>query len=233
MLKQKYTKKATENVSQLIQYIVFSYWGYEVLKTSKFLPWFMGGQNTGKDAFESTMVNNPFCEFPREVYDWFLYSAGMYFGELIRHVCWEERKNDFGEMLIHHLATVFLVFGSAYANQIGIGAIISWLHFVTDIAVAMVKLLSSTHFENITVVWFVGVHLPSWFYFRLVCLPFWIFSVFTSPTTVYPSHLSEFNIFLTLNGLYLCVLQILQIYWFCLFLGMLFKYSTTGSTEDT
>lgn len=169
----------------------------------------MGGRHSGMEAFESTMVNNPYCPFPREVYDWFLFSAGIYFGELVNHICFSERKNDFGEMLIHHLATVLLVFGSAYANQIGIGAVISWLHIFTDIAVAGVKILSSTVFDTISVVWFVGLVLPSWAYFRLFCLGYWIVNVFTSPTVSYPNYLSEFDIFLQLNGLYLLVILIL------------------------
>ena len=57
------------------------------------------------------MKNCPFTEFPPAVYYWFLYSSGIYVGELVKHVCFDERKNDFCEMLIHHLATVFLVFG--------------------------------------------------------------------------------------------------------------------------
>ena len=80
------------------------------------MPWFMGGNNDGRTAFESTMLNNPFNEFPNEVYTWFLYSSGIYFGELVRHLFIDERRYDFGEMLIHHLSTFFLVFGSAYAN---------------------------------------------------------------------------------------------------------------------
>ena len=80
------------------------------------MPTFMGGNFDGNTAFENTMTNNPFSEFPSGVYNWFLYSSGIFFGELIRHVFIDEHKSDFGEMLVHHLATTFLIFGSAYAN---------------------------------------------------------------------------------------------------------------------
>jgi len=166
----------------------------------------MGGQHTGKEAFENTMINNPFCEFPREVYEWFLYASGIYFGELVRHVCWHEAKNDYVEMLLHHSATVFLVFGSAYANQIGIGAIIAWLHLLTDIPIATSRIFSCTHYDNATGFVFVTGVLTSWFHFRLCCLFWWIFNIFTSPTVAYPPHISEFDIFLKLNGLYLIVI---------------------------
>ena len=74
---------------------------------------------------------------------WFLCSSGIFFGELVRHVFWDERKSDFGEMLIHHLASVLLVTGSALGNLVGIGAVISWLHLFTDIFVALAKIFSS------------------------------------------------------------------------------------------
>ena len=76
----------------------------------------MGGHTDMVTAFNSTMENNPFCKFDQELFDWFLYTGGIYFSELINHLFFDKRKNDFIEMLVHHLATIFLVFGSAYAN---------------------------------------------------------------------------------------------------------------------
>ena len=159
----------------------------------------MGGDHDGKTAFENTMTNNPFNEFPRGVYTWFLYSAGIFFGELVRHVFIDEHKSDFGEMCVHHLATIMLIFGSGYANQVGIGALISWMHIATDIPVALAKIVSSmkgTCMEYTTGVALCGFLLPSWFYFRCGCFPFIIYSIFTSPACSYPSHLSQYDIFL-------------------------------------
>jgi len=170
------------------------------------LPWWMGGRDDSKTSFESTMINNPFCQYPRSLYTWFLYTFGIYFGELISHVFIQEHKGDFGEMLIHHLATCFLVFGSAYANQIGIGAVISWLHLASDIPTAGVKLAASTHASDFVTVGTFFIVLCGWIFFRLICLPFWIINIFTSPVMGYPAHISEFDIFHTLNGLYLCVI---------------------------
>jgi len=165
----------------------------------------MGGCTDSSTAFESTMKNNPFCEFTPELYKWFLYSAGIYLGELFKHIFIDERKSDFAEFLIHHLATIFLVSGSAYANQIGIGAIISWLHIASDIPASFTKMLASTHYNDLTVVAFF-VNLFSWFYLRLLCLPFWVINIFTNPVMGYPEHISKFDVFHTLNGLYLLVI---------------------------
>lgn len=189
-------------------YLVATLWGYHVLLKTKHLPWWMGGSDDSKTSFDSTMINNPFCEFPRPLYEWFLFTFGIYFGELILHLFIDEKKSDFGEMLIHHLATCFLVFGSAYANQIGIGAVISWLHIASDVPASLVKVFASTHYDNAAVVTFF-LMLAGWIYFRLICLPFWIINIFTSPVMGYPEHISHFDIFHTLNGLYLCVIQCL------------------------
>ena len=228
----KYADKAGHSFHNMIIWTVASITGYQALLMSHHLPWWMGGHDDSKTAFESTMINNPYCEFPRVLYLWFLYSFGIFFGELVNHVTFRERKNDFGEMLIHHLATCFLIFGSAYANQIGIGCVIAWLHMSSDIFGAMVKMFASTHYNDTTVVVFFMM-LSAWVYFRLICLPFWIYNIFTSPVMGYPEHISHFDIFHTLNGLYLCVIQVLQVYWFCLFMKMLFSYAKTGVAEDS
>ena len=196
----------------------------------------MGGQYGGEEAFGNMMDNNPFNEFPREVYQWFMYSSGIFYGELIRHLLWDERKSDFGEMLIHHLATVFLVFGSAYGNLIGIGAVISWLHLFTDMFIALAKIFSSlkgSFMDTISVINMVCFLLPSWIYLRLLVLPFWIYNLLLNPKAAYPPHISEFDAFLMLNGVYLLVLMILHAYWTVLIVKMLSKYLRTGATKDT
>ena len=160
------------------------------------MPWFMGGYSDAETAFKSTMVNNPFCVYPRETYEWFLYASGLYFGELVRFSIWNRDRPDYVEMIIHHMATAFLCFGSAYANQIGIGAIIAWLHILTDVPISIARVWSTTHFDNISAFWFLSTVLTTFLYFRLICLPWMIFNIFTSPACAYPSHLSDFDIFL-------------------------------------
>ena len=75
--------------------------------------------------------------------------------------------------------------------------------------------------------------LPSWIYFRIIVLPFWTLNLLFNPLSTYPPHLSEFDAFPLLNGIYLLVLQILHIYWTFLILNMLCRYVKTGVTKDT
>ena len=177
-LKVKYANKAAEYVFQTVQYTICTYWGYQELKDTDYLPWFMGGTTDIETAFLSTMKNAPFDDYPRGLYEWFLYSSGIYFGELIKHVLLDKRGNDFVEFLMHHLATCFLVFGSALGGKTAIGSIISWLHMASDVTASMSKVVASTHFETLTAIFFAGIFMPQWFFWRLVCLPLWIYPLF-------------------------------------------------------
>ena len=62
-LKMKYAQKCADYSFSTIQYMIVTIWGFLVLRETKRLPWFMGGRYDSTIAFESTMVNNPFCEF--------------------------------------------------------------------------------------------------------------------------------------------------------------------------
>ena len=134
-------------------------------------------------------------------------------------------------MLIHHMATCFLIFGSAYSNFIGIGAIVAWIHLVTDIPASLVKCLVSTHYGKMTLCAYTMVML-SWGYLRLICESFWIYNIFTHPVMGYPGDLAKYNIYITLNGVYLSILQCLQFYWYFLLIKMLVSYKKKGVTED-
>ena len=175
-------------------YTIAAVTGYQALIESKHLPYWMGGHGDSKTAFESTMLNAPFCESSRSLYVWFLCMFGIYFGELVTHVFIEEHKKDFDEMLIHHLATCLAVFGSFYSGAVGIGAIISWIHCSSDIFIGLVKIAASTHYNETTVVIYFMM-LSAWIFFRLMCLPFIIYSLATSHMAVFPDPLSEFNFY--------------------------------------
>ena len=179
------------------------------------------------------MTNLPYNEVPREIYIWFLYSSGPYFGELIGHVFWDERRNDFAEMLFHHLSTVLLVFGSAYSNMVAVGAIISWLHIVSDWPCCLMRALSSSVYETATIICHVSIFLTTWLYFRLICYPYWAFSIVLKPDIVaYPEDLSHFNIFLRLHCFYLLFIQVLHVYWYYILLKICYDAIVNDNFED-
>ena len=118
-------------------------------------------------------------------------------------------RSGYIEFLVHHLATVFLVFGSTLAGQTPIGTIISFIHLVSDIPASLVKCVGSTHFDNAAIAIFGLVHMPTWFYWRLVCLPLWILPIFLDPVTAYNPYghvVFKYDYFCAIFGVYLAVL---------------------------
>ena len=147
------------------------------------------------------------------------------------HLC-AERENSFEEMLLHHVATCALYFGFVISNWIGIGAIIAWIHDVSDILAALTKLTSSTHYEKTTVAVFLS-NILVWIITRLIWFPYFVVNMYMRPELLkYPAHLSHFDFFVHLNRIYLTALLTLHIYWFYVFMLHLLHYKTHGKPED-
>ena len=232
--KLKHTWKGAQATWDMIQYIVISVWGFIVLKYhSKILPWYMGGDQTMEAAFVALYEGCPFVDQSWPVYVWFLTTQGIYYGETVKHVFFEERGKGWMEFFIHHLATCFLVFASTMSNFIYYGAIIHYLHCTSDIAVMLVKGLGSTYYDTFTAVVFAAVHMPSWAFWRLFCLPVIIWGIYTHSDFSYKDPIfAPYDRFIAWNGHYLTILYILHWYWFFLFVKMIYNALTTGVSED-
>jgi len=168
-LKADHAGKMANQTYKMVVYTALTVWGYLVLRKTPHLPGIMGGSGTMKDAYESTMNGHPYIIFDTDMYVWFLYAQGIYWGELVDHVFIAERRTNFDEMLIHHLATVALVGGSSLTNQVGVGAIVAYLHMFTDVFAPMTKWLASTNYDSLSALSFVVGFMPTWFYWRIYC----------------------------------------------------------------
>ena len=217
----------------MIQYIILSAWGFYVLKYhSNILPWYMGGDQTMEGAFIALYKDCPFTECSWPVYVWFLTTQGMYYGELVKH-CLEPRGKGWMEFFIHHIATCVLVFASTMSNFISYGAIIHYIHMVSDIAVNLVKMLGGTKYDTFTAIVFTLVHMPCWGFWRLFCLPVIIYGIYTHSDFSYKDPIfAPFDCFIAWNGHYLVILLILHWYWYGLFFKMIYNALTTGVSED-
>merc|ERR1711939_442220 len=95
---------------------------------------------------------------------------GYHVGGLITHVI-EPRRNDFMEMMLHHIVAFYLYFGYYMANCWKIGSVIALLHDIADISANSTKSISETRFQNLAAILFV-LNMVVWFWTRLVVLPF-------------------------------------------------------------
>ena len=75
-------------------------------------------------------------------------------------------------MTLHEVVTIYLYGGCFLMNFWEIGAVISWLHSVSDILIMLTKVLSQTNYGTATGVVFV-IEMAIWFYTRLIVFP-WI-----------------------------------------------------------
>ncbi len=69
-------------------------------------------------------------------------------------------------MLLHHVASVFLILFSHMINYGNVGIIVSYLHDLSDIPVPITKAFNETTFKKTSIVAFVSV-MVGWVVFRL------------------------------------------------------------------
>eukprot|EP01083_Nonionella_stella_P073232 197851_1 len=121
-----------------------------------------------------------------------------------------KHRQDYAEMMLHHLCAVFLLAMSYLYNYMPIGIVVLFLHDVGDINGYLVKMSVDTPFSALTYSIY-AMLLVSWGYTRL-----WIF-----PTSVIAACFGEIHkLAVPVICAFLVVLQLLHVYWYYLFLKM-------------
>ena len=137
-------------------------------------------------------------------------------------------------MLIHHIAALALTFGSSYANLMGIGTVIIYLHAIADICLPLILSLNSTIFQDSVIIpIFFVLEVLLWIYSRLGCFPILVANTLLNDATTFIDELVHYNIFLRLNSLYLCCLQVLHLYWFYHLCKIGLSALSKGKVDDT
>jgi hypothetical protein len=130
----------------------------------------------------------------------------------------EERKKDFAVMLTHHFTTLALCFCSWTQGFSAIGAVILFLHDISDPFLSAAKVIHYIKQENISQGVFVLFTL-SFAYTRLYLFPVvCIASVYNEPLKLFPQGHDMWAVFLAL----LVTLFFMHCYWFYLVLRMAF-----------
>jgi hypothetical protein len=128
-------------------------------------------------------------------------------------------------MTLHEVVTIYLYGGCYLMNFWEIGAVISWLHSVSDILIMVTKTLSQTKYGMTTAVVFL-VEMMIWFYTRLIVFP-WIAWIATTQDL----DLGNWMI-LPFFGYGLYCLVFLHAYWFYLFVQVLLHFIRSGDADD-
>lgn len=152
LLTYRYASKATESIPKLIFFYSSVTCGWFVLKDSKWLPWFLGGQHPEADFFSVFEMN--YVEAPKGVKMYALFTYGYHVQECLDHMFFKERQSDYREMLLHHIATAFLYPGYLMANFTGVGAVLSFLHDISDCFISTSRFFNSIGRDTLTTIFY-------------------------------------------------------------------------------
>lgn len=199
-------------------FVVMGSFEYALLSEQDFTPTWLFGTGSTANCWKENY------EMPIELTQLFMVSLGYHLHSTIYHCCILERRSDFGEMLLHHALTLWLMVLSYLEGFSRIGLLIVFLNDVPDIFVYLTKSLGDTVFVKTSIVSY-GFLVMAYFYFRLV-----VFPISVLPSLLYESRMDL--VALVLYAGFLIALFLLHAYWFSLLVRIGINIATTGSRRD-
>lgn len=222
---EKYTKKSSESMVKLAYYIVLCSWTYSILKTTRWLPWYCGGDVGSFDALNENM---PFIETPDGVYTCFLMYLSLYTYQLIDLFATGLDRPDFNEMLAHHICAVVCTLCAIFSNSLGTGILVAYLHALSDIPVNVSRIFASMKYVTPMLCSYF-VMLTGWIWIRIGSLGYILYRLWGRK---FPTELSRLDHFFTIECLFSTVLYALHWHWLRLIILMLLHYAKSGATTD-
>eukprot|EP00478_Filoreta_tenera_P000369 GABV01000369.1.p1 GENE.GABV01000369.1~~GABV01000369.1.p1 ORF type:complete len:428 (+),score=180.17 GABV01000369.1:135-1286(+) len=174
-----------------------------------------------KNSFRN-FPDHPITPFFRFVY---MFEVGLYVHFAMFQFI-DTRRQDFWIMFFHHIATLALLMAGWMSFSYRVGTLILVAHDVADVFLEISKLFKYANQEMLTNICFV-LFAVSWFFSRLFFYPLWAwyagFYYSSGFIAWFPRVPAQF--------LLMC-LQILHVYWFCLILRIVYKFTTEGEVDD-
>ena len=170
--KERYCEKAANHTYLLTYFIVTVCWGWNVLRGNPFLPASVGGPVDG--SISNIVLDTMFVKYDEPQLDYLFWQQGFHLGNLIEILFMSERKDDFTEMFLHHVASNSLYFGGIYGNVFPFGVITGYFHDLSDLPLHFCRILMTLKYD-IAIVGGVFL-LPCWFWTRLCLLPQFIYT---------------------------------------------------------
>lgn len=147
---------------------------------------------------------------------WYALEFGLYAYGLVDLLVWEAVRNDYYAMILHHVSTLALVFGSFWFGFLRIGCLVLLINDFVDLWFEGAKIANYAKAER-TSTWFYMAFAVTWLLLRQIYCPFWIMwsCCAESWSLVEKFGPNSFNVgtWLAFNVL-LNVLQVQHTYWF-------------------
>ncbi|XP_053144437.1 ceramide synthase 4-like [Hemicordylus capensis] len=149
-----------------------------------------------------------------------------YFCSLVITLPFDVKKKDFYQQIVHHAATIPLIIFSYCANYIRIGTLVIIIHLSSECLLEPTKIFYYLKWRRISdglFIIFSAVFLLTW----LVIFPCMvIYSTYYYFIEIY----QPFFGYYLLNGL-LMVIQLLNIFWSCMIILMVYRFILHGTVE--
>lgn len=177
--------------------------------------------------------HHPLSEFPASMRYYYLCTLGYYVSKTFEDLFIGDKRNDFVEMLLHHILTIELYVGSYMTNYLAVGSLIILSLDWTQIFIGFSRAFSETKFKKITMffgfsMWF------TWIYFRCVVYPIVFYQGLYALPRQIPNFFKRLDEKFVADCLFgLCSgLHILNIWWGILITKIIIRAATKGSTKD-
>jgi len=216
LAKMPAVRKFTETLWRFVFYVVIYVYGTVTLFEQ---PWFSNHDHCWTDYPLQAMP------FSSKVY---YFAELAFYLSLAMTLLWDNKRKDFTEQIVHHIATLLLLSLSYVCNFTRIGTLVMWAHDISDIFLESAKLCVYARKTTAADILF-GLFACAFFLSRLVYYPLWILD--TSWNRSMRSFSPYFGYYV-FNGL-LFILQILHIIWFSLIVKMALGMWHGKEVEDT
>lgn len=211
----------------LFKFIYFSAITIVGFKVMEHEPWFppsLGGKGEAMKTFD-VLSDAPSSALTY----YFMVQLGYHLHSLLFMVFFSPIRNDFIEMLLHHVATILLIGGSHLANYTEFGALVVFTHDLGDVTGYGIKSVVDSGNTPLVVFMYL-VLLVSWAYTRLFVFPCHLIN--STFTALPQEHLNINATFAQPMVVMLCMLMVLHVYWYFLFLVMGYALINKGVAED-
>lgn len=185
-----------------------------------------------KDYFWKTILcweNWPQQHVGDDVYWYYMIELAFYWS-LVFTLFSDHKRKDFKEMIIHHIATMVLMYFSWILNFVRVGTLVLLVHDAADSWLAMAKIFIYTKNKLATDVFF-GIFLIIWVITRIVIYPYCLLYC----TTVEPYLCGLIDVTFGAHqffNFFLYLLQVLHLIWTYLIFRIVYRKIAKGNVED-
>uniref|UniRef100_A0A8C3PTE9 Ceramide synthase 4 n=1 Tax=Calidris pygmaea TaxID=425635 RepID=A0A8C3PTE9_9CHAR len=153
---------------------------------------------------------------------WFYLLELSFYCSLVATLPFDVKRKDFKEQIIHHIATITLIFVSYCANLVRFGMIVMLVHDASDYILELAKMLHYMKWKRVCEAVFI-----------VFAVVFIISRLVLFPLITYYYFVTKFQLFLVscVINAFLMVLQLLHIFWSYLIIQMIFGVILHGAVR--